>query len=115
MDSTAFSLCMDNKMPIIVFDLFKPRTTCAAWSWAKKLERSSPVNSKRNIYGSWMKYLLEAEEKMIKTEEFVQHEFTGVRTGKASPGDGRKYHGRGLTARRCGSANLPASPRPNHA
>jgi uridylate kinase len=24
MDATAFSLCMDNKMPIIVFDLFKP-------------------------------------------------------------------------------------------
>ena len=24
MDSTAFSLCMDNSMPIIVFDLFKP-------------------------------------------------------------------------------------------
>ena len=23
MDSTAFSLCMDNKMPIIVFDFFK--------------------------------------------------------------------------------------------
>jgi len=29
--------------------------------------------------------LLEAEEKMIKTEEVVQHEFTGIRTGKASP------------------------------
>jgi uridylate kinase len=24
MDSTAFSLCMDNKMPIIVFDMFAP-------------------------------------------------------------------------------------------
>jgi uridylate kinase len=24
MDSTAFSLCMDNKMPIIIFDFFKP-------------------------------------------------------------------------------------------
>ena len=24
MDSTAFSMCMDNHMPIIVFDLFKP-------------------------------------------------------------------------------------------
>jgi uridylate kinase len=24
MDSTAFSLCMDNRMPIVVFDLFKP-------------------------------------------------------------------------------------------
>lgn len=29
--------------------------------------------------------LLEAEEKMSKTEEVVQHEFSGVRTGKASP------------------------------
>jgi uridylate kinase len=24
MDSTAFSLCMDNRMPIIVFDFFRP-------------------------------------------------------------------------------------------
>lgn len=30
--------------------------------------------------------LLEAEEKMLKTEEVVQKEFAGVRTGKASPG-----------------------------
>src|SRR5437667_11073472 len=29
--------------------------------------------------------LLEAEEKMSKTEEVVVHEFAGVRTGKASP------------------------------
>ena len=29
--------------------------------------------------------LLEAEEKMIKTEEVLQKEFSGVRTGKASP------------------------------
>jgi len=29
--------------------------------------------------------LLEAEEKMTKTEEVVQHEFAGVRTGKANP------------------------------
>ena len=29
--------------------------------------------------------LLEAEEKMIKTEEVVHNEFAGVRTGKASP------------------------------
>jgi ribosome recycling factor len=30
--------------------------------------------------------LLEAEEKMTKTDEVVQHEFSSVRTGKASPG-----------------------------
>jgi len=29
--------------------------------------------------------LLDAEEKMTKTEGVVQHEFTGIRTGKASP------------------------------
>jgi ribosome recycling factor len=29
--------------------------------------------------------LLEAEEKMTKTEQFVQHEFAGLRTGRASP------------------------------
>ncbi|HOW67006.1 MAG TPA: ribosome recycling factor [Candidatus Paceibacterota bacterium] len=29
--------------------------------------------------------ILTAEEKMLKTEEFVRHEFGGVRTGKASP------------------------------
>jgi ribosome recycling factor len=29
--------------------------------------------------------LLEAEDKMLKTEEVVQKEFSGVRTGKASP------------------------------
>jgi ribosome recycling factor len=29
--------------------------------------------------------VLEAEEKMIKTEEVVQHGFSGLRTGKASP------------------------------
>jgi len=30
--------------------------------------------------------LLEAEEKMTKTEQVLQHECSGVRTGKASPG-----------------------------
>jgi ribosome recycling factor len=29
--------------------------------------------------------LLEAEEKMTKTEQIVQHEFAGLRTGRASP------------------------------
>ncbi len=29
--------------------------------------------------------VLEAEEKMIKSEEVVQHGFSGIRTGKASP------------------------------
>jgi uridylate kinase len=35
MDSTAFSLCMDNKMPIIVFDFFKPHNLRRAVSGEK--------------------------------------------------------------------------------
>lgn len=31
-------------------------------------------------------FLLEAEDKMLKTEQVVVNEFSGVRTGKASPG-----------------------------
>jgi uridylate kinase len=30
MDSTAFSLCMDNKIPIVVFDMYKPGILCDA-------------------------------------------------------------------------------------
>ena len=42
------------------------------------------------IYGSLVRMaiedvLLEAEDKMSKTEQVVQNEFSGVRTGKASP------------------------------
>ena len=35
MDSTAFSLCMDNRMPIIVFDFFKPHNLRRAVSGEK--------------------------------------------------------------------------------
>jgi len=35
MDSTAFSLCMDNKMPIIVFDFNKPHNLCRVISGEK--------------------------------------------------------------------------------
>ena len=39
MDSTAFSLCMDNKMPIIVFAISTSRTISGASSWAKRSGR----------------------------------------------------------------------------
>ena len=34
MDATAISLCMDNKLPIVVFNLRRPATS-GAWSWAR--------------------------------------------------------------------------------
>jgi hypothetical protein len=48
MDSTAFSLCMDNKMPIIVFDFFR-RTIFKRVVWARHGEKvgtlvTSPIS-----------------------------------------------------------------------
>ena len=40
MDTTAISLCMDNRLPIIVYNLRK-RATCAASSWARRSAPSS--------------------------------------------------------------------------
>ena len=37
--------------------------------------------------------VLEAEEKMLKTEEVVQKEFSGVRTGKGSFAVRRQWRG----------------------
>ena len=58
--------------------------------------------------------LLEAEEKMIKTEQVVLNEFAGVRTGKASASLSKTSWWK-FMAPRCASANSPASPRPNRA
>ena len=58
--------------------------------------------------------LLEAEEKMIKTEQVVVNEFAGVRTGRASAGLVENIVAR-FTARKCASANWPTSPPPNRA
>ena len=43
-------------------------------------------NFKESIMESSMEVLLAAEEKMDKCVEFLHHELSGLRTGKASPG-----------------------------
>ena len=41
MDATAISLCMDNKLPIVVFNLRTPGNLRRAVSWASRWARSS--------------------------------------------------------------------------
>src|SRR4029077_16714721 len=61
---------------------------CAGWGEIRQ-GWFAPIQWCDNLLGFFIMalddILLEAEEKMIKTEEVVQHEFSGVRTGKASP------------------------------
>lgn len=95
MDATALSLCMDNKMPIIVFDMFPDQQHPAGDSQARNRHarhRLTPehriIQSANNLEPERMDIddiLLEAEEKMTKTEQVIIHEFSGVRTNKASP------------------------------
>ena len=40
MDTTAISLCMDNNLPIVVFDLLAARATSSASCWARRSEHS---------------------------------------------------------------------------
>src|SRR3984957_16282727 len=72
-------------------DSTDPNEFCSA---KKNILRALPDFFIRPIVNSCVYYnanmapdeiLLEAEEKMIKTEQVVANEFAGVRTGKASP------------------------------
>ena len=82
MDSTAFSLCMDNKMPIIVFDMTKPDNIPLALRGEKV---GTLVSEKSVAQMSLDEAIFEAEEAMEKAVDFMAHEFAAIRTGKASP------------------------------
>ena len=82
MDSTAFSLCMDNKMPIIVFDMMK----------SDNIKRVVLGQAGRHAGHLRITHFMDPDEILLDTEaamekgfEYMQHEFSAVRTGKASP------------------------------
>ena len=52
MDATAISLCMDNKLPIVVFNL-RTAGNCSARSWASQSARllARLTRRKRENYG----------------------------------------------------------------
>ena len=95
MDSTAFTLCMDNKKPIIVFDMHTPGNITRALlgeplgttiSWPPHSFSTRQKHLAPTIIMDAETLLLETEESMLKAVDFAKQEFSGVRTGKASPG-----------------------------
>ena len=96
-DATAFSLCMDNTLPMVVFGM-EPRATspapCAVrrsarWSTPidRRARRSPTADADREHEEPTVidETLFEAEEKMDKAVEVAKEDFAAIRTGRANP------------------------------
>ena len=81
MDSTAISLCMDNKIPIVVFNIDKPGNIFACC-----LRRRDRYPGGRKIIMATVKEIIElAESKMHKTTDVLRVDLASVRAGRATP------------------------------
>jgi len=85
MDATAFSLCMENSIPIIVFDILQEGNL------KKLLIDGEPigtlVSSKRGMTAMVVdrKILKEMQESMKRAVEHFRAEMVGIRAGRAHP------------------------------
>ena len=116
MDATAISLCMDNKLPIVVFNLRTPGNVRACHCWrASRHDGSAPDTwFKRSAMDvSDLKGLFaEVKKRMDGQLEHVRRELGGVRTGRASVTILDSVHVE-PTARTCRSTRSPRSRSPN--
>src|SRR3954463_15675606 len=81
MDSTALSLCMDNALPIYVFNMDDEENIFRIVSG----ERVGTVVSTHMEEGIFKDLRDDAVGRMDKSVEATKHEFGSVRTGRASP------------------------------
>ena len=100
-DSTAFSLCMDNKMPILVFNLLQEGNIARAVAvrrsgrWSPHDRRSARIAGPRQLAARTTEHdggtavideaLFDAEEKMEKAVGVAKDDMGGIRTGRANP------------------------------
>jgi ribosome recycling factor len=88
MDSTALSMCMDNNLPLIVFDLFQPGNL------ARILEgesvgtiiagEKSEMSSQRDEEPTVDSVLADADSRMGKAVDFLGRDVGTLRTGRAT-------------------------------
>ena len=85
MDSTAITFCMDNDLPIVVFDVLAPGNIRSLLEGRAHRYAGRVIERRR---------LLDAIDKMEKAVEHTQGQFSTVRTGRAAPALVEKLHGR---------------------
>ena len=104
MDNTALTLCMDNEIPIIVFDMNEPgnirrvvhgRADRHAGRRGRASARPSSNASEETAMMLDDVYK-DTESKMSKAIEATRTDFASIRTGRASPALLDRLHGRSL-------------------
>ena len=86
MDSTALALCMENAMPLNVFNMDDDTSLARIISGERVGTLVSTAEERAMAAENLIDELLEdARERMVKSAESAQHEFSTVRTGRASP------------------------------
>lgn len=79
MDSTATSLCMDNKIPLIVFGIDEPNNIIDVVLGKKNR------NTCKGGLSMYLELQKEAESKMIKTVSVYKEDLQSIRAGRANP------------------------------
>ena len=85
LDATAVSLCMENDLPIVVFDLNRPDniTRVAAGEPVGTLI-SGATRRRRRCASMSTEIIADADHKMARAVEAMERDFQGIRTGRAS-------------------------------
>ena len=90
MDSTAMALCMDNALPVIVFDMAVPGNIRRV-IWGEAIgtyvggRKRAPVGT-RSVSDSWPMHISKrSNSSMGKCVEATRSEFASIRTGRATP------------------------------
>ena len=111
-DATAFSLCMDNGMPILVFNLLIDGNIARAVAGEKIGTLVHHLTRRRREKCSVIdETLFDAEEKMEKAVSVARDDLSSIRTGRANPGMFSRitidYYGSPDTITQLSSINVP--------
>ena len=113
-DATAFSLCMDNGMPILVFNLLVDGNIARAVAGEKiGTLVTTDVGATRERDGASVidETLFDAEEKMEKAVSVARDDLSSIRTGRANPGMFSRlsidYYGSSTPITQLSSINVP--------
>ena len=116
-DATAFSLCMDNRMPIIVFNLLIEGNIARAvrgeriGTLVSTPDRAGRARAEEQGAAVIDETLFDAEEKMEKAVAVAKDDLASVRTGRATPNMFARiavdYYGAPTPLNQLASINVP--------
>ncbi len=118
MDLTATTMCMENNLPIIVFDMDTPGNLLkvlsgelSAPTWASKNKQPSYQQRLNKLYERTERLIAQAASQMEKTVEHLEEALARVRAGKANvkilDGIMVEYYGSPVPLTQVGTVTIP--------